>query len=568
MKVFLLLFLVFISCLGLNLLQDKDIIEINLKEEISRKEYSINFNKIYKFINAKDIYIYFIEIKNNTEIINEKNQTIRDITFLTPNDYIFMGAKNDTLDEKKVYVTSISNNINIFRFNSTNGKITGTLGRNTITLLYSEDDEEKILNMESFEKVHSFYYYKYDYNNITPKDFNPINKSLFIKSNNTIITLNKGSIYIIFTEIYKLDFIINSYEFFIFSKQVDMDVKPEHDSFYLKHSNDFYNISFPKSGEKRILQLSKKTNDSIVIDLNDNIVLSGNNLYYELTEDNINSGIQLKVLNNDCLIRILYSSKDNSEILEGYSKENYKVFKAYTIIKIPKIKTKYQLIFSSKNEKNITNFNFGIMNIISKNSYFCNETIEIKQIFGQGKFYLTIDLPYLYNTEIQKDEYQICEIYFNEEQLKNDIYLSYNPVSFYNYLLKPIDDKKSEYIIGNISSILDKFYIYKDIAKNPPKFKTFENYHHDPIDLIFTMKNIRKTNQTYLSLYQDIYRVLKSVRDDHLNIQLKTLENEFDISNQGLCLPFKFYIEMDKTGKAILKVKLHNSCGNNYPKKI
>jgi len=113
MEVFLLLFLVFISCLGLNLLQDNDIIEINLKEEISRKKYSINLNQIYKFINAKDVYIYFIEIKNNTEIINEKNQTIRDITFLSPNDYIFMGVKNDTLDEKKVYVTSISNIIQL-----------------------------------------------------------------------------------------------------------------------------------------------------------------------------------------------------------------------------------------------------------------------------------------------------------------------------------------------------------------------------------------------------------------------------------------------------------------------
>jgi len=75
-----------------------------------------------------------------------------------------------------------------------------------------------------------------------------------------------------------------------------MEVKPEHDSFYLKHSNDFYNISFPKSGDKRILQLSKKTNNSIVIDLNDNIVLSGNNLYYGLTEDNINSGIQKRTI--------------------------------------------------------------------------------------------------------------------------------------------------------------------------------------------------------------------------------------------------------------------------------
>lgn len=60
-------------------------------------------------------------------------------------------------------------------------------------------------------------------------------------------------------------------------------------------------------------------NNSEIIDINNNIILNQNKLYYELKEDDIKSGLQIKANNIDCFIEILYSSKDYSEILEGYS---------------------------------------------------------------------------------------------------------------------------------------------------------------------------------------------------------------------------------------------------------
>ena len=568
MKKYILSLLVFVFCLNQSLKQNEDIIEIHLAEEMTRKEYLIKQNQTYKFIKSNNEYIYFIEIQNNTEIIDTKNDPIKDITFLsTPDSYIIIHLKNDSIEEKKVYSTSVANNINIFYYKAFNGDIHTILDKNGIIILQVPEDEDKILNLDSFEKTLSFYYYKYDYNSMTPNDLNPINKSLFTKCNEIILTLDNASFYFIFAEIYKFVFTFNLIDLFISSKNVNKNLLLKYNYFYLQKSNHYYNISFAESKSKRILKLSKKSHDSVIVDLYNNIVLSINNTYYELTEDNINNGIQLKVNDNNCFIEVLLSSEEDSEIIDDYSKENYKLTKVYTIIKIPKVKSKYGLYLSTNNEKKFKKIDFGFLNKISKNSFFYNYTLSFNSNVGGREFHIGYDIPDYNNLEMDDDEYQIFEIFLSKEQLQNDIFLTYNPTSVYKYLLKPIEEQKSEYIIGNISSILDKFYIYKDIAKKPPKFKNLENYHHEPIDLISALNNIRKKNQTYLSLYQDIERVLRSVRDGHLDIQLQTLENNIDIFDYMFCLPFLFYIETDKIGNPIIKIKLYKNCVNNYSNK-
>ena len=123
MKVFLLLILLFVSCFGINLRgQNKDITEIYLKEEMNRKEFLITPGQTYKLINSNDAFIYFIEIQNNEEIIDDENKTIKDITPLSSlNSSMIISLKNDTLDEKKVYVTSILNNIDVCTYDAKHG---------------------------------------------------------------------------------------------------------------------------------------------------------------------------------------------------------------------------------------------------------------------------------------------------------------------------------------------------------------------------------------------------------------------------------------------------------------
>ena len=167
--------------------------------------------------------------------------------------------------------------------------------------------------------------------------------------------------------------------------------------------------------------------------------------------------------------------------------------------------------------------------------------------------------PYLYNSKIDFDEYEIYEIILDKNQLDNEIYLTYHPYYYFKYLLKEIDEQTSGYIIGNISSILQKFYIYKDIAKKPLQIKNLENYHHKPIDLINSLSKISIKNRTHLSLYQDINEILNFVRDGHLNILLSKIENKFNLAESAFCSPFELYIET-RDNVEIVKMKNNSNC--------
>ena len=201
---------------------------------------------------------------------------------------------------------------------------------------------------------------------------------------------------------------------------------------------------------------------------------------------------------------------------------------------------------------------FGYNYKISKKSYFYN-WFQFGGKLSDVDNSISLTSPYLYRTEIEEDEYEIFELVLDAGQLANDVYLSYHPSEFYQYLLREIDEAKGSYIIGNITKILGKFYIYKDIAKKPPEIDNLPNYHHKPIDIIANLQKISPANRTYLSLYQQIHHTLHSVRDGHLGIVLDNIENKFILSTSGFCLPFKFYIET-KDNSPYLIIKPDKEC--------
>lgn len=156
----ILLLLVFVSSLNLVLKQDEDIIQINLEEEMNRKEYLISQNQTIKFIQSNEAFIYIIEIPKNSEIIDEQNNTIKDISYLSSlNSHKTLHLKNDAIKEKKIYVTSVANNIEISFTDKVNGHSNYLFPRNGIIFFYSKENEEKILNLDSFENSFLFYYY-------------------------------------------------------------------------------------------------------------------------------------------------------------------------------------------------------------------------------------------------------------------------------------------------------------------------------------------------------------------------------------------------------------------------
>ena len=562
MKIYFFLFLLILLFHSMILKMEDNTQIIYLREEEKKNPYTILLNENYKIINFNEKYIYFLELEDGLEVQDEKNQTFKKFVLLSSkDDYFIINPTEDTGKEINFYVTSIINDeVKGEMFKNPNFHISTTMNENLIILIHIDENDDRIINLDSFEKSLLFSYCKYENLNSDPSNIYPVNRSLFTRYDGSILTLDKNSVYVFVVEIYKLDSVINTIDIFSSPAQADEVIKLQSDMLYLKESNDIYNISFEDTNLTRIFKLSKKSNDSIVIiDGDEEHSLNANNSYYELTKDQMKNGIHLKVEKADSLIEVLFSSEVDSEILDSYSKENYKLTKLYYIIKIPKNKCTYDFFLSSKNKKNLTKLNFGYNHKISKNKYFYSWLLVSAIYHGEKGINLMLTTPYLYRTEINDEEYQIFEIVLDQEQLDNEIYLTYNPSEYFKYLQQGIDENTSDYIIKNISSLLQKFYIYKDIAKIPPKIDNFENYHHKPIDLLADVNNIARKNQTHLSLYQDIFKVLNSVRDGHLGIRLNKIGNTFDLASAEYCSPFDLYIG-NISDKPVVKIRAYEDC--------
>ena len=157
-----------------------------------------------------------------------------------------------------------------------------------------------------------------------------------------------------------------------------------------------------------------------------------------------------------------------------------------------------------------------------------------------------------------------------KEQLDNEIYLTYNPTGYYAQLQKEMSEERAKSIVGNITSLIQKYYIYKDIAKKPPEIDNLKDYHHKPIDMIESLKSIPTKNRTHLSLFQDIHSILTSVRDGHLGIRLGKIENLLDLSASQYCSPLDLYIGNSSDNKPVVKIRPYVQCLNvaHYKNKL
>ena len=89
-------------------------------------------------------------------------------------------------------------------------------------------------------------------------------------------------------------------------------------------------------GTDKILKLSRKTLNSEITLIDDNIKLNSNNLYYYI-KDSFRSTLNLEVGNENALIEILFKEGDNNiEIISLEGKNEFYLNKQYNFIEILK----------------------------------------------------------------------------------------------------------------------------------------------------------------------------------------------------------------------------------------
>ena len=160
-----------------------------------------------------------------------------------------------------------------------------------------------------------------------------INDGYFTDVIEKFIYFKKEQLYIIyynFEKIIEFDLWINAL------KDEFIYIKDNNNSLYLE-INKNYTLDFGNYEKKYIaIKLSRKTINSEVILINENIRLNSNNLYYKLDE-NFSGKLNIRIEKGDALIEILdKKDDDNIETIDFEEKKELNIIKIFTFIRIPK----------------------------------------------------------------------------------------------------------------------------------------------------------------------------------------------------------------------------------------
>ena len=136
-----------------------------------------------------------------------------------------------------------------------------------------------------------------------------------------------------------------------------------------------------------------------------------------------------------------------------------------------------------------------------------------------------------------------------------------------------VSEEYCNWVIGNITSLLNEGYIYLDFLKAPKQPEGKENY-VIKVDLISELNSINKKNRKFYDFYADIQNVLNKARDGHLSITNFQTPKFLYLDDYYFCIPFSYKIQevFDENNtfvEAFLTIQsFYGFFCNNYSKDI
>ena len=146
------------------------------------------------------------------------------------------------------------------------------------------------------------------------------------------------------------------------------------------------------------------------------------------------------------------------------------------------------------------------------------------------------------NIEMHENEFVSLALNFKKQE-NQKINISYTLRTNIDEILdEEISEEQCKDIISNLTDVLD-FYIYSDIAQNPPTIEGYSpDYHHRRVDLIKEINDIPTKNRTYYEFFQDVQRIITVPRDLHFNVEAYKTNKGYEIYYYMTFLPFTFEI--------------------------
>ena len=302
-----------------------------IHEKKYNKTFMIEPNMTYTFETFNnDNFYYFIE--TSEESINSDPKLI----FITSYQYEdIWNNKNKTIQIK---IRSVDPNLNPGIKNV--AKNVESLEINEISFLkgkymyfvQSLDDSSFYIKNLLSSKKGELKLAKYN-SNMEYEDIIQINDKFFSDISDDILLLEKSQLYIIYFDFKEYEEIN-----FYFTRKYNEIIKMSNSNNILfLEKNKEYSLDFSDNNLKNIMiKLSRKTLNSELTLIDENIKLNSKNLYYPLKE-NFKEKLKVKTGNENVLIEILVKQEDNlTEIVNLDGKTKLNINKEFTFIQIPK----------------------------------------------------------------------------------------------------------------------------------------------------------------------------------------------------------------------------------------
>ena len=316
---------------------------IFIHEKQKSKIIKIGFEKTYKIITLYNENYYY-SFSTTEETIGGQ---LPKLFFMNANHNININNGNEK--DLEITIKPISPDLNpniyfmIYRVVDINKKEIFFTNEKKMYFIQSLKDSVFYIDNELHSSKGSIKIAKYN-EGIELEDIIKISDNYFSDVLGKIFTLEKNQLYIIYHD-------FREYEqlYFCFEPKPTENIQILYSdiNIYYLEKNKKYVLDFSTiGGTDKILKLSRKTINSEINLIDENIKLNSNNLYYYI-KNSSTSTLNLEVGNESALIEILFKEDDNNiEIIDLQGKNEFHLNKQYNFIEIPKKYTSKIITFN------------------------------------------------------------------------------------------------------------------------------------------------------------------------------------------------------------------------------
>ena len=321
-----------------------------IMNDVEEKTYDIDKNKITTFTLINEFKNHYYFYNSSLDII----LSMPKIGFIQTDTLILNKNKNMETNSK-LSITSLISDIEFLRYYNNIKMENLLLFKGKLMIILKAPEDHIFYGYDALsEIVNKMKYATYD-DQMALDDILSGNEQYFkeYKNDDGILTLPKNNINILFLDYSSFEQI----HLFLATKTTNekIDISGRDTYFLFLEKDKTYELNFEENIENRMIKLSRKTLDSEIDILDENIVINSNNIYYRVKKG-FKGILKLKVKNSDAVIEFLFEINNFSVEQSFWRNSQITTTGKYALVKISKEYFSKKLIFKLQGDKSFYMF--------------------------------------------------------------------------------------------------------------------------------------------------------------------------------------------------------------------